>query len=98
MTARLSIPLPCDWRRSVKRALVTAVGLERLALLKVRAGFEASPDPRAALMAIDTASASVRTDRERSPPVRRARGELQLVVSYVGGHRELPIVELREAA
>jgi transposase InsO family protein len=29
---------------------------------------------------------------------RRSRGKLQLVVSYVGGYRQLPIVELREAA
>jgi hypothetical protein len=32
------------------------------------------------------------------PPVRRARGRLTLVVTHVGGFRELPVVELREVA
>ena len=53
MNAPLSsaLPLPRDWERHVKRALAAAVGLERLALLEVRAGFEHSPDPRAQLVA-----------------------------------------------
>jgi hypothetical protein len=42
--------------------------------------------------------AKPKDDRERAPPVCRPRGELRLVVSYVGGHRELPIVELHDAA
>lgn len=45
------LPLPRDWKRHVKRALAVAVGLERLALPEVRAGFEHSPDPRAQLVA-----------------------------------------------
>ena len=45
------LPLPRDWKRHVKRALAVAVGLERLALLEVRAGFEHSADPRAQLVA-----------------------------------------------
>jgi hypothetical protein len=32
------------------------------------------------------------------PPSRRVRVKLELVVSRVGGLRELPVVELREAA
>jgi hypothetical protein len=32
------------------------------------------------------------------PPSRRVRSQLELVVSHVGGLRELPVVELREAA
>jgi transposase InsO family protein len=47
MAKKLSIPLPRGWPRFVKRALLAAVGLERLALLDVRSGFENSPDPRA---------------------------------------------------
>jgi transposase InsO family protein len=51
MSKPFFIPLPRDWSRWVKSALVQAVGLERLALLEVRAGFENSPDQRAALVA-----------------------------------------------
>jgi hypothetical protein len=51
MNAPLALPLPRDWQRHVKRALAVAVGLERLALLEVRAGFEHSLDPRAQLVA-----------------------------------------------
>jgi transposase InsO family protein len=47
----VSIPLPRDWPELIRRAFVTAVGLERAALLEVRAGFENSPDPRAQLCA-----------------------------------------------
>jgi transposase InsO family protein len=46
-----SIPLPRRWPRLVKSALLHAIGLERLALAEVRAGFENSPDPRAELVA-----------------------------------------------
>jgi hypothetical protein len=31
-------------------------------------------------------------------PARRVSGKLELVVTRVGGYRELPVVELREAA
>jgi putative transposase len=51
MNAPLTLPLPRDWKRHVKHALAVAVGLERLALLEVRSGFEHSPDPRAQLVA-----------------------------------------------
>lgn len=44
----LTIPLPRRWPRLAKQALLAAVGLERLALLEVRAGFDDSPDPAAA--------------------------------------------------
>jgi transposase InsO family protein len=42
-----SLPLPRDWRKSIRRALLCAVGLERLALAEARSGFDNSPDPRA---------------------------------------------------
>jgi transposase InsO family protein len=51
MSKALSIPLPRGWPRRVKAALLHAVGLERLALLDVRASFENSPDPRALMVA-----------------------------------------------
>jgi transposase InsO family protein len=47
----ISLPLPARWPRRLKTALLYAIGLERTALLEVRAGFENSPDPRAALLA-----------------------------------------------
>ncbi|HKY41322.1 MAG TPA: DDE-type integrase/transposase/recombinase [Polyangiaceae bacterium] len=45
------IPLPRDWKRRIKSALLCAIGLERLALAEVRAGFEHSSDPRAKMAA-----------------------------------------------
>src|SRR5262245_14855507 len=50
MSKLLSIPVPKDWKSVVKRALLCAVGLERLALAEVRAGFEQALDPRARLV------------------------------------------------
>jgi hypothetical protein len=37
------IPLPREWPRIVKSRLLHALGLERMALAEVRAGFESSP-------------------------------------------------------
>jgi len=51
VNAPLNIPLPRNWRALIKRGLVAAIGLERAALLDVRAGFENSPDPRARISA-----------------------------------------------
>jgi len=51
MAKALCIPLPRGWPRSVVRGLLHAIGLERLALLDVRSGFDVSPDPRAGLVA-----------------------------------------------
>ena len=52
---------------------------------------------------LDTGSGSEQGDalrdaRRGTPPLRRPRGKLALVVGYVGGYRELPVIELREAA
>jgi hypothetical protein len=44
-------PLPRDWKGAVKQALLHAVGLERLALAEVRAGYDRSSDPRTRLSA-----------------------------------------------
>ena len=58
-------PLPKHWKRRRKSALVHAVALERLALLQVRAEFENSPDPRAALVAeLDRAREEISLLRE----------------------------------
>ncbi len=51
MSKPLPIPLPRHWPSRIKTALLHAVGLERLALLGARAGFESSPDPRARMAA-----------------------------------------------
>lgn len=60
-------PLPKDWKRRRKSALAHAVALERLALLQVRAEFENSPDPRAALVAeLDRARHEIALLREES--------------------------------
>jgi putative transposase len=47
----ISLPLPARWPRRIKTALLYAIGLERAALLEVRAGFENSTDPRSASLA-----------------------------------------------
>ena len=52
---------------------------------------------------LDSGSGSEQRDalgdaRRGTPPLRRPRGKLALVVGYVGGYRELPVIELREAA
>lgn len=63
--AQLFIPLPPDWRRLVMQALLHAIGLERLALSHVRAGFEHSSDPRAQMAAeLDRLCAHIRTLEE----------------------------------
>jgi hypothetical protein len=49
MTERLSLPLPRGWPKQIRGAVLSAIALERLALLHVRAGFEHSDDPRARL-------------------------------------------------
>jgi hypothetical protein len=46
-----SIPLLRGWPRLVKQALLSAIGLQRLALAEVRSGLEHSPDPRARMSA-----------------------------------------------
>jgi transposase InsO family protein len=51
MSEGLLIPLPRDWKRRIQCALLCCVGLERLALAEVRAGFEQALDPRARLLA-----------------------------------------------
>jgi transposase-like protein len=51
MAKALSIPLPRGWSRIVKSGLLHAIGLERLALMEMRAGFDSSADPRARLLA-----------------------------------------------
>jgi transposase InsO family protein len=59
-------PLPRDWKRRRKSALIHAVALERLALLQVRAELENSPDPRAALVAtLDRAREEIALLREQ---------------------------------
>ena len=45
------VPLPRDWKRRIRSAWLCAVGLERLALAEVRAGFDQSSDPRTRLVA-----------------------------------------------
>mgnify|MGYP001587246088 CR=1 FL=1 len=46
MAKTLSLALPRDWTKRVQSAFLHAVGIERLALTEVRAGFDNSPDPR----------------------------------------------------
>ena len=52
---------------------------------------------------LDSGSGSEQRDalgdaRRGTPPLRRPRGKLALVVGYVGGYRQLQVIELREAA
>ncbi len=60
---------------SVKRALLAAVGLERLALLDVRAGFENSPNPRAAQSAEIDRLRQLLALRDEELRILRARNE-----------------------
>jgi hypothetical protein len=53
-------------------------------------------EPRARYPIDETPSAASAV--ARAPPARRPRAKLALHVSYVDGHHQLPIVELRDAA
>ena len=89
MSQELRPPLPRGWTRWVKRARLCAVGLERLALLAARAGFEHSPDPRARLTAeLDAA-------REECALLREEARILRARMSHIAPRRkpQYPAVE-----
>ena len=68
-----SIPFPRGHKRVLHSALLAAEGLYRLALLRVRAGFDNSADPRARLVAeLDRAKALL-TIRDEELRILRAR-------------------------
>jgi len=75
MAPSFSIPLPRGWRGWVKQALLHAVGLERLALAEVRAGFESGLDPRADLVSsLDRAREEATLMREENRILRARLG------------------------
>jgi hypothetical protein len=67
------IPLPRDWHKHVKSALLHAIGLERLALIAARAGFENGPDPRAAMAAENDRLRELVAIREEEIRIKDAR-------------------------